>query len=154
MHRKVSKHIVNRSELLYKRGYKLKEISERLNISYRSLTKYKKAGDWDNDKYPPFTLTDLVEDTRILLFRYLQEVLHGVHEDDSTRISLNVKSLVNALKELEDLAPVCSARDAVEVMKNFMIWVNKESELEDIYNIAALKLAQNYHDIHKDAIQD
>jgi hypothetical protein len=151
MHRKVSKQIVDRAELLYKRGYKLAEISERINISNRSLMKYKKMGDWDNDKIPSFTLTDLVEDTRIILFQYLQKVLHGKQNDDSTRISLNVKSLVNALKELEDLAPAVSARDAVETMRNFMTWIAKQNLTDSEY---ILKKAQEYHDIHKDAIQD
>ncbi len=149
--RKLSQKIVDRAELLYKRGHSLAKIAERLNVTDRALRKYKKNGAWDNDKLPVFTLNDLAEDTRILLFTYMQGVLQG-REEDFSRTCLNIKNLVNALKELEDLAPDVSAKNSVLTMQHYMAWVIDNSQSEHKEDI--LQAAQQYHDINQHALQD
>lgn len=149
--RKLSQKIVDRAELLYKRGHALAKIAERLNVTDRALRKYKKNGAWDNDKLPVFTLNDLAEDTKILLFTYMQGVLQG-REEDFSRACLNIKNLVNALKELEDLAPDVSAKNSVLTMQNYMAWVIDNSQSEHKEDI--LQAAQQYHDINQHALQD
>jgi len=150
--RKLSQHVVNRAEVLYKRGYTLQKIAEKLNVSFSGLRKYSINGQWADDILPNFTLDDIVEDLQAILFLHAQNILIGEVED-LHRSSSIIRNIAITVRELADLAPGFTAKNSVNVMIDAMKWAAQDFKAsEDLQGF--LKIAQAYHNKNVDALQD
>lgn len=121
-------------------GMTLKEIADQNAISYQTILRYKKKGDWENRKslalvemkelqegLPKAILQEeTINDTLRVLHRLVQEIKEGMFLNRWEKMPINVKSLVDSINTLFRLQTFLDSggvdRKEVNVKKQSIDW--------------------------------
>lgn len=106
------------ARLLYRRGLTFVDIERKTGISHASLSNFARDGEWNNDKNPPFDAQDLIETLMEHAFEVLLDIRTGkIQDSDVSRAILDLKNLVLARREIEELLSIVNLRNMLEALK-------------------------------------
>lgn len=114
------------AHLLYRRGNSLEDINKLTGINIASLSKMCNDGEWREDTTPQFSIRELLDNAKELLFRLQISHLKG-EEEDRSRVIYDESKLANQIQSLEELITTVETRDAILALENHMKWMSDKN---------------------------